>query len=179
MISISHRHRNKVFRHVWTKSLAEFSEVEITVIILVNELHNGANFFLVSLNFNGFEALLEVIIGHITIIIFVKLFENVIKFNFTVKYFILDFIYQSFDILVVHLLRLNIAGVQVFVELYWRSIWSLLLSKFEWDVIVASLDHGRNVIHISRAILIIVESRHKSFNISLEDFTLDHILLND
>jgi len=179
VISISHGHWNKILRHGWAKSLTEFSEIEITVIILVNELHNGANLFFVSLNFNGFEALLEVIIRHIPIIIFVELFENVIKFNFAVKYFILNFIYQSFDILVVHLLSWNIACVQVFVKLDWRSIWSLLLSKFEWDLIVASLDQSRNVIYISRAILIVVKSWHETFNIFFKDFTFDHVLLND
>ena len=59
--------------------------------------------------------------------------------------------------------------VDVFIEVLWRSIWSLSDWELIWYFIISCENEASYIFDISGSILIIVESREEAFDIPLQN----------
>ena len=123
-ISVLLLHSHQLLRHVRLEHLAEFIEREVPVVVLVNQPHHFGLVVLRHIHFDGLEALAKVIVGDVSVIISVKLSEDLEQFDLAVKDLVSHGIYQALDMGIVDIFQINLSRLNVSLELLRRSIGS-------------------------------------------------------
>lgn len=140
-------------------------------------LEHGLDFFRGRLHLDALQALLEVVVAHVSITVFVKLAEHLEQLHLTVKDLVLDLVDELADAWIMQLLLRHFLRVDVALEELGRRVGSRLGRKLSLDIIVVSEHQLGNTMNVSGAVLVIVERRQEAFNIFLHQSAVHEIVL--